>query len=380
MQIKSKSITRIQNNLMSIFIICTLLTNTPTFLNSKFIKVISFSVLLLLLLYNFIIKNKSVSRDIIFVILASFPLLFQCLLYFSIYSNSYYFQFIYNIILSLLMILIGGCIDYEYINFSYILKAYLLGTFVIAIDVYFKFLHGILFNTGGYVYQLKNSVGVMFSISIILLIFFYKNINRIMKYILISFYLVMIIGLMNRSSMVALSISIFISFFLSSNLKGKFKTIYVLFILLVVLFSIPSIRIVILDALRLDVLEQGIEEFSSGRISLIYKGIDTFLKNPILGKNVTDFYVECFWVQIMASLGLIGLYTMILFFGVLLFKLYEKIRIIKTQSFFKGGVCLSVYVFIISFLEQQAPFGPGAVYFIFWIIIGYFLRIKPNES
>ena len=201
-----------------------------------------------------------------------------------------------------------------------------------------------------------------------------------MKYILISFYLVMIIGLMNRSSMVALSISIFISFFLSSNLKGKFKTIYVLFILLVVLFSIPSIRIVILDALRLDVLEQGIEEFSSGRISLIYKGIDTFLKNPILGKNVTDFYVECFWVQIMASLGLIGLYTMILFFGVLLFKLYEKIRIIKTQSFFKGGVCLSVYVFIISFLEQQAPFGPGAVYFIFWIIIGYFLRIKPNES
>ena len=82
MQIKSKSITRIQNNLMSIFIICTLLTNTPTFLNSKFIKVISFSVLLLLLLYNFIIKNKSVSRDIIFVILASFPLLFQCLLYF----------------------------------------------------------------------------------------------------------------------------------------------------------------------------------------------------------------------------------------------------------------------------------------------------------
>ena len=171
-----------------------------------------------------------------------------------------------------------------------------------------------------------------------------------MKYILISFYLVMIIGLMNRSSMVALSISIFISFFLSSNLKGKFKTIYVLFILLVVLFSIPSIRIVILDALRLDVLEQGIEEFSSGRISLIYKGIDTFLKNPILGKNVTDFYVECFWVQIMASLGLIGLYTMILFFGVLLFKLYEKIRIIKTQSFFKGGslsisVCIYYFIF-----------------------------------
>lgn len=233
----------------------------------------------------------------------------------------------------------------------------------------------------------KNSLGPIILSALILLLILFEPNRGIIKFFRLMISIVMIIFLtmlMNRAGMVA-GILVFMYYLLfSTKLKGK-----KLKLLLITLFCISIIMMndtlfqYIMQVTRIDqvFIYGDIDNFSAGRMELNARAWESFLNKPLFGNGV--FFTESFQLSVLVNYGVIG--------GgiVLLMSIIPVIEFAVKKRFSNNRVVIAttlliVLTFVISFFEEQAPFGPGVRSFIMWLLAGYCManeaKLEGNEE
>lgn len=145
---------------------------------------------------------------------------------------------------------------------------------------------------------------------------------------------------------------------------SKHKIVLLLGVLIAVLvvFRIPAVYKFAEKALGLSKMEQGLDNFSSGRIGLYKEALQTFYDSPLIGTG--NYYVDCSYISILAESGIIGfLLIEIVWWSQLVRSL---IFASKNKNMF-GYFVVSITVFYImeSIGEANPPFGPRAAVFMY---------------
>ena len=111
----------------------------------------------------------------------------------------------------------------------------------------------------------------------------------------------------------------------------------------------------------------GLDALSSGRLSLYQTAMADFAQRPFFGGG--HYYVDNMYLCVLSELGLIGAG---LIYPIWLYRIVLNVRTFtRNRSPLATMVLLiTVYYFVVSFLEAFPPFGPGAASFFFWLLCG----------
>jgi hypothetical protein len=111
------------------------------------------------------------------------------------------------------------------------------------------------------------------------------------------------------------------------------------------------------------------DDFSSGRLTMLKKFPDLFEEAFFFGRGY--YYLESFPLSTIIQVGVIG--STILFSFV--FWVFKVIKSKFTYNYkFDLSLTILFYAYLFnSLVEEQAPFGPGAKCFLFWLPFGFVL-------
>ncbi len=260
-----------------------------------------------------------------------------------------------------------------------VLVAYIIITILIDIDVFKTYFNNTLFISGQYLVARKG-LGVMMGFAIIFAIYLILTFTKSKTIkILFLFSIVFNFLLLNlireRGMLLELYISIIILFLKSIKNKNVFLILIVFFVVILFLLTLSPY---ILDNIVSSIIQPFIKGFhtsdlnnlTAGRIQLFSEAFKTFLDHPIIGTlGVQNYFVDNTFLISLANYGLIGtsLYTVL--FGFLFY--IGIINIIK-RSIKDIRFYISIILFnslMISFTSGIAPFGPGTIYIILWVLL-----------
>lgn len=149
--------------------------------------------------------------------------------------------------------------------------------------------------------------------------------------------------------------------------EHKFRWFTVVLVLAAALWQVPAVQSFIDKSLFLTKYAGAdLNTFSSGRIGLYAKALQSFLRSPFVG--VGNYYVDCSYICVLAEDGIIGfilvesvwLHRMILNMSPSYFPVTKR-----SQQLL---VAITVFYIVESVLEGYPPFGPGVSSFMFWIL------------
>ncbi|MCZ2085284.1 MAG: O-antigen ligase family protein [Flavobacteriales bacterium] len=253
----------------------------------------------------------------------------------------------------------------------------LLGGFVISIFVFlYGFSEGIdVFSRA--IYGSKNSVSqIIFSCFIFTLFLPAYSKYSIVKYPMLMFMVYMIFILKSRSTILGFVLLLFILI-----IKSKDKKIKIFAFTFVIASSILLLYSDTLNSIFIDGIMTGggrdtndLEDLSSGRTSMFTSAPALIDENLFFGRG--RYFIESFPLAALVEVGLCG--SLIIFS--FLFWVIKKIRTkfsVKRKIDFSLIILFCVYV-MNSFFEEQAPFGPGAKSFLFWLPFGFVLYKRTH--
>ena len=237
-----------------------------------------------------------------------------------------------------------------------------------------------------YGYDLKHCLAGNILISSIILLLNKVKLNKKLRAILFILHLYTVLNLNSRSTIVSLLISFFVFLYLRrKSVLSYFNTrIRILSLVLSVPFLFLFLFILIdqiSDALRLDFLHNhSIVEYSSDRIPMIISGIKYVKQNLLLGVGNTGlvsdgFYVECFPIDILVQLGIIGVVLYSTWFYIICKHIFTSSLVVQGNDL--AIVCF-VAIFVLGFFQATAPMGPGTAYSFAWIIVGICWRYNDR--
>lgn len=222
-----------------------------------------------------------------------------------------------------------------------------------------------------YLFKSKNSAGQIWISAIIvsmLLLDYRSFIERLVVYALCGYLLIMT-GL-SQCRTALLGFSVAVAAF--SILRAKNKIIWTTLVAAVFLlaWNLPFSRRFIDQALFLNKYAGAdLNTFSSGRLSTYQIAISVIKGSPIIG--VGNYYVDCSYLMILASTGLIGLIMV------------ERIWLGRIVScfMFNGETreryflfVMTVFYIVESLLEGYPPFGPGVSSFMYWFLCSFMMN------
>lgn len=119
---------------------------------------------------------------------------------------------------------------------------------------------------------------------------------------------------------------------------------------------------------------KDIDSLSSGRISFVSAALKEFINHPFAGVGYR-FTCDCFYASALANYGILSI-------PIIIISLYPLIWSIKHIKVF-GEVSLCFFLiagalFIVSILEELAPFGPGTRCYFLWLMWGILVRNKTR--
>ena len=306
-----------------------------------------------------------------------------------------------TIILSLLILVYSVCTSISGINYSLMIRGFLICIlalfigFAVAknhIDIIFPVLRvfctvisisGVYYliayrNIGAYDFALKNNYSPLLLFSVIILYICRDSIFNLkfITYLMIFLQLIVIFSTNCRS--VAITTLIFIAVFSVVSFYKIFKNqftvasliYFVIFVVLIIVFS-EKISDLVYSGLRLEILEEsGTVKYSANRLPMIERGINLWLRDysTFFFGATSGGYVECFYIDTLAFRGSIGLFLYLLFF----INIIRKIFIIITKLHYLKltGLLVLLASLVIALFEAGAPFIQGTTYFIVWFLVG----------
>ena len=232
-------------------------------------------------------------------------------------------------------------------------------------------------STQVYLYSSKNSAGQIWISAVIILLFYcnYRsNWQKIVSYAVCVYLLVMTGIAQCRTAIFAFSVALAVYALIRA--KKKFAWIVFLGSFSVAVWYIPATRQFINQALLLTKYAgTDFNTFSSGRVVLWKRAIDTFSESPIIG--VGKYYVDSSYLSILAETGIVG------------FIIIEFIWLTKQISCFSYHgeqkerallFLLTIFYIVESLLEGFPPFGPGVSSFMYWLLSAYIIHANREPE
>lgn len=306
------------------------------------------------------------------------------------FSVSYASSFTTSIIISAMMFLLGN-LSNDFLEDSYynkLIYAYVIASCILAIDVYLKYFVGYNLETISYVFRAKNSAGqILLTAATMLLFQLEKKRFRLIKLMLISVFVVEIVLMRSRATLISMLI-IPIVFLADSEIKKKYKWGIIggiILIMIIFTFNEKAYDLIINNVLfkssdAISLSKMDINFLSSNRVALIDEKIKYLDGHELVGLGST-FYVDNFFVNAIGHYGIIvGVFVCIL--AIVPVISVSKINKLTGSNIDNDKVLLIkiitwIYVFN-AFFEGWAPFGPGSKCFIMWLFLGMFLS-TPKE-
>ncbi|GAB6168245.1 hypothetical protein JCM1393_07050 [Clostridium carnis] len=357
------------------------ITYYPFFTSIELVNIIT-RMLWILLFLVLIFKNRIVNRGIIKYI--------ACICSFDVYilfleiitdKNYVFSRFVYPINLCIFIIFIGSYIGIN-INenkLRFYFKWYIYSSFILSLLIYINYFMGVNWiNSMDTIVVQKNSISMVFLLSIILLIFVHKFKKNLWTNILIVYFSIMLVIIKSRAALVGL-ILVFIYFFLKLKLKHKIITIFIVIISIFFINKYTNL----LDYLIFNIFlnnraKYGIDAISSGRQEHLNIFKDLFVENPLIGRG--SFYLEAFPLASLMSYGIIGSIP------IFIMSLLPLVDFIKAKNEKKCSN-IRIILFIIwaviilnGLFEELAPFGPGIKCYILWLFVGILQGCKIKRK
>lgn len=360
----------------------TIILQIPSLSTNAFLNILMYSLWTIIIIISVVYYFKKISFSMIVLLFSLLPVVVYSLV------TNFFFQkevfFLKELFFVIIMIFLGYILsDNSTFKINKLVIVYVFTVLFVVGDAYINYLKGHLLDSINYLYPFKNSLGVILvnSIFFLILLEFQKKSTRFFLKIVAAGYLIMLFSLQNRTGILALILGIVAIFFFKKKKINQLVTLSLIIMLVFLNFfygnSETFINKVISKGLMLETLEaQGVSGWSSRRISMIDYGMNLFSENALFGSKLAlskDVYIESFYVQVLSSYGLIGFLSVLIFFitlTVLIAKIAKKNRQDKLVHL---SLALYLSMLTIAFFEQVAPFGPGGVYFINWIIIGFLI-------
>lgn len=255
---------------------------------------------------------------------------------------------------------------------------------ILSLPLYLIYLRGIDIYSMVYGYQNgKNEIAVLLFCTSVISIFLYKPTGFIWKMYRIIFILVGILDVMTLKCRSVMACYVMMFFFLilfrgMITLKKKVLLVIISVGILVFFFVNRDIWNIIQSYIIYAGREKGnIDSFSSGRITQITMGLEVFQNNILfgVGERVT---LDCFYVSVLANYG-VGAWSIIL---MAIFPIIYSMKRIVHRRVTEFDWCLlliAVGMFVVSCLEELAPFGPGTRCYILWLILGIMIKMEEVE-
>lgn len=280
-----------------------------------------------------------------------------------------------NLTLMLIMMLIGyfSASKITEVNFNKILFwTSIIGGLILCVGIYnYAFIAKYDLLSRGYVYGAKNSVSnIIFSCLIFSLLLPSSSKLSNIKYPISVFMIYMILVLKSRATVIGFVVFATILIIKSKNRKLQFFSALIVTTIILVIISSNSLRTILIDGIILGGREaSNLDDVSSGRMSMIQKFPTLFKENIFFGRG--SYFIESFPLATIIQVGITG--SAILFSFI-----FWVFKIINSQFEITNKLNLSViilfYVLLLnSLFEEQAPFGPGAKCFLFWLPFGFVL-------
>ena len=377
---------KIDLKLLYLGIIVSILSQIPSLMNNSVISLIYTGALLLFLILSLCkddLKLKIPAEVIAIPIVIDIILFFLFIL--SFFKNNY-FQ-------SNLFVPINMCCFFSIIGYFFgknvdkkslktIVKIIVYSTLILAFSIFKDYFLGVDWtNASSYLYGSKNSVATIFLISIIIMIIFINDFNRIFVAGAILFLSLVILMTKSRANIVCLVIIIlYMVFTYIENKKLKLFLSLIILIFGIAIFSNESLyNFFINNIVFNNKSRSNFNVITSGRDVQYKYFFEEFPKNFMIGTGGT--YIECNFMTVLLSYGIIGgLPILIYSIYPLIYPLKNNIK--KRNYIFKIRylvLSLSIILFINGFFEEQAPFGPGVKCFSLWFFFGVYISLKAKD-
>ncbi|MCE5199731.1 MAG: O-antigen ligase family protein [Armatimonadota bacterium] len=315
-----------------------------------------------------------IRRSLVFTGLLTCVLAFDCYsILLEIIKDSGYTisPLFYNINLTLLFLLVGYLVStlITPLVMLRICKTYALAVLVITpyfIKNYFSLQH---------IFTSKNSLGpiIVYAAIIVTVIFhFQSRLANFIKWSVVVWLIACVFMLINRASIASIVVlTLYYILYCLPTLKKKLIAIIVLVVFFGVCLSNSTILQTLQFATRMDLVSGGMDEFSSGRVTIFDDVKQQFTDSPIVG--VGQLYVENFHSSVLVQVGILGSIPVFLIYLYPIWSFALNRYRVNDDILARLIALMTVHGVVISCFEEQAPFGQGSTYFILWLMIGYYI-------
>ncbi len=259
-----------------------------------------------------------------------------------------------------------------------VLKVYCVCTVFLAIYLHVTYVPSMSswIESEVYLYASKNSAAQIFMSAAIILLFYFKEENKIkslLRLLCVGYLITVSLLLQCRTALLGFACVLLFYFLSQRSIKKRFLIFIVFVIVLIVIISNDNLWSVVRHALFLDRYEGAdMDEFSSGRLGYWQKAIEVFGNNFWAGTG--DYYVDCLYIGVFAALGIFGGIAALLPWLARMIKNFAYFReenIGEVSAVTKVVCYLTVFYLVESVLEGYPPYGPGVCSAIFWILCAY---------
>jgi len=223
-----------------------------------------------------------------------------------------------------------------------------------------------------YIYGSKNSAAQLMAVASILLLCTYntnaKKHRVLIKYCSLGFLLAVVLLIRARAAFVG----ILVSMIFYPIMIRRFRLRYILLLMAFLIFALSDQRVLQLlkNAFLLNrYAGQGLDAFSSGRLTFYGRALDRFLEFPLIG--VGKYYVDNLYINVLTELGIVGGVPILLLWFCRAIMNARMTQVGRESDIFMALRCMTIFYLSESLFEAYPPFGPGATTFIFWLLCGY---------
>lgn len=365
-----------QNNITNILVylapILVVLAQIPYFRGNVISKALSFSGLLLAVMFICIKKIKVDMKKVSAVLMLTILLLSFVAICFLCTGNSYFLSTTISSVLITVVtfivfsVIFGG--KNSYINMNKLIEVMIQSIVILAVFIFlYLSSQGFTF-VGRYYYygESKNLVAFIVAFgSVLLLVMLREKRLRLIHIVEFSFCSYVELMLKSRTSLVCWLIGIVLVvlfYYRSKVLKALF--FFALILLAIIIFNNESIHDLIIN----NIVAAGrnindINDLTSGRIDGFYLSYELFESSPLIG--VGNNYIDNNVLMWLSQHGLIGFFLIVS----ILFCLISRIRFCHNRDFKIILLIVFAMLLINGLMESYAPFGPGTKVFCCWVLL-----------
>ena len=364
--------------LLIVFTVCAF--QVSTFIDFNLNKLNYFLILLLFIVFLFL-NYKETLLTLTRALAICSPLLLLCVISKFINHSVFLPEMVVMTLTSFIMLSIAFLsrkLFYKN-DFKFFCSAYLIGC-IFFIVFAFIFDWKILFafeNT--YSYFSKNSAAPMLCCGLIFIPYLFsdRSIKTVFfKLFLYCLFLLMIVLLRCRSAILCLPIIFLYNIYKRDhNSKEKWIWISLLIVTIIIVFTIPQLRKLVVDSFIQSASGgTSIDDISSGRFTQLFNVFKDFSPlNILIGRGTG--YVDIMPAFILCYFGIIGL---VYYIALISFLIYITI---KTKKSIAKDILIILLIFYLinSLFEAYGLFGPGAKVFALWGFIGFTMNIDIKQ-